>query len=208
MVIDRRICFLVFTIAFASQGGATAGIIQVGDLNIIDQAGNPSDGLRYLEMTYSDGLTEATALANAQATYSNSRLATPSEFDDLFAAAGISYDGATTASGGFDVGGSPVISSGANYDGAALAGALGYTYSSGTNIWTDPDRSASSATTRDFLQLLTTEAAVYQYASSPPNSVIGWLIVSEVPEPSTLAALGGLLGMGLIGRWWRRRKAA
>ena len=28
-----------------------------------------------------------------------------------------------------------------------------------------------------------------------------------VPEPTTLAALSGLLGMGLIGRWWRRRKA-
>jgi len=30
---------------------------------------------------------------------------------------------------------------------------------------------------------------------------------NPVPEPSTLAALAGLLGMGLIGRWWRRRKA-
>jgi len=26
-----------------------------------------------------------------------------------------------------------------------------------------------------------------------------------VPEPSMLAALSGLLGMGVIGRWWRRR---
>jgi len=29
---------------------------------------------------------------------------------------------------------------------------------------------------------------------------------TAVPEPSTLAALSGLLGMGLVGRWWRRRK--
>jgi len=29
--------------------------------------------------------------------------------------------------------------------------------------------------------------------------------IAAVPEPSTLAALGGLLGMGLIGRWWRRQ---
>lgn len=33
-------------------------------------------------------------------------------------------------------------------------------------------------------------------------------VLTAVPEPSTLAALGGLLGMGVIGRWWRRRKAA
>jgi len=32
-------------------------------------------------------------------------------------------------------------------------------------------------------------------------------LMAAVPEPSTLAALGGLLGMGLIGRSWRRRKA-
>jgi len=31
---------------------------------------------------------------------------------------------------------------------------------------------------------------------------------TAIPEPTTFAALSGLLGMGLIGRWWRRRKAA
>jgi hypothetical protein len=30
--------------------------------------------------------------------------------------------------------------------------------------------------------------------------------LGAVPEPSTLVALTGLLGMGLIGHWWRRRK--
>lgn len=30
---------------------------------------------------------------------------------------------------------------------------------------------------------------------------------TAIPEPSTLAALGGLLAMGLLGRWWRRRSS-
>ena len=29
---------------------------------------------------------------------------------------------------------------------------------------------------------------------------------NPIPEPSTLATLGGLLGMGLIAGWWRRRR--
>jgi hypothetical protein len=39
-----------------------------------------------------------------------------------------------------------------------------------------------------------------------------YLLVSEspgsgvIPEPSTVATLGGLLGMGLIGCWWKRRR--
>jgi len=32
--------------------------------------------------------------------------------------------------------------------------------------------------------------------------------LNAVPEPSNLAALGGLLGMALIGRWWRRRRGS
>ncbi|MFC1596317.1 hypothetical protein ACFL5Q_00025 [Planctomycetota bacterium] len=39
------------------------------------------------------------------------------------------------------------------------------------------------------------------------NSGAG-IFISQVPEPTTPAALSGLLGMGLIGRWWRRRRAA
>jgi hypothetical protein len=69
---------------FAYLPLAHAALVEVGDLNIINDAGNPSDGLRYLDMTYSDGLTQAAALTNAQATYANARLATASEFDDLF----------------------------------------------------------------------------------------------------------------------------
>lgn len=36
-----------------------------------------------------------------------------------------------------------------------------------------------------------------------------WAEGSEaIPEPSTVVTLTGLLGMGLIGRWWRRKRAA
>tara|TARA_R110002096_G_scaffold381363_1_gene575213 strand:- start:2114 stop:2611 length:498 start_codon:yes stop_codon:yes gene_type:complete len=80
---------------------AIASIDEVGDLNIINDMANPSDGLRYLDRSFSDGLSLAHALINAQGSYANARLATPSEWDDLFAAAGITYDGAVTASDAF-----------------------------------------------------------------------------------------------------------
>ena len=203
------ICCVAAVVALGSQGVAAAAIVELGDLNIIDDPGNPSDGLRYLEMTYSDGLTQAAALANAQATYSNARLAAPSEFDDLFAAAGIGYSGATTASDGFEVGASVAISYDSD-DIAALASALGYTYADRTYMYTDPDGDHATDSTRDGVELWSTAAYVAQYGSGPPNDYRGWLLVSDapVPEPSTLAALSGLLVMGLIGRWWRRKKAA
>ena len=47
---------------------ANATIIEWDDLNIISDAGNASDGLRYLDMSYGRGLTHAAALANAQGT--------------------------------------------------------------------------------------------------------------------------------------------
>ena len=76
----NRIGFLALALAFAWHGASSAALVEVGDLNIIDDPGNPSDGLRYLDMTYSDGLTLADALANAQATYPNARAATPAAF--------------------------------------------------------------------------------------------------------------------------------
>lgn len=38
------------------------------------------------------------------------------------------------------------------------------------------------------------------------NGQIVLQIGAAIPEPSTLAALGGLIGMGLVGGWWRRRR--
>ncbi|MFC1596318.1 PEP-CTERM sorting domain-containing protein [Planctomycetota bacterium] len=36
--------------------------------------------------------------------------------------------------------------------------------------------------------------------------IVERLVINAVPEPSTLAALAGLLGMGMIGYGWRRRR--
>jgi len=198
---------LVLAFAFASHGVATGGIIEVGDLNIIDHAGNPSDGLRYLEMTYSAGLTQAAALASAQAAYPDARLATASEWDDLFLAAGIAYDGALTAADGFALGGSPTISSAGNYDGGALRDTLGVAATGWT--WTDPDGSNQDFSIRDLLQLTDTFALIHQNKALPPSPEIGWMIVSEataVPEPSSLTLLTCLGVAGLIGRGWRRKR--
>ena len=71
---------LALILCLLVQGMTTAAIVESGDLNIIDDPGNPSHGLRYLDMTYSDGKTLADALAAAQAVYPNARKATPSEW--------------------------------------------------------------------------------------------------------------------------------
>lgn len=189
--------------------GAQATIIEFGRANIIDDVGNPSHGLRYLDMSFSHYETEANALANAQVFYPNARLATPSEFDDLFAAAGITYNGAETASDGFSAGATTTITSGANYDGGALALALGHTRDGATMIWTDPDNGA----TRDFMVLWPGGAQIYDSTASPEHSLIGWLIVSEpaaaqasvgIPDSGSTLALGILSLLGLLGA--RRRR--
>ena len=188
---------------------ALGAIVQIGELNVIDDPGNASDGLRYLDMTFSDGLGLAGALANAQASYPDARVATPAEFDDLFAAAGINYNGTTTASGGFAVGAGITISNLSNYDGGALRAALRTTDNFGlsTSIWTVPDLSSDSASTRDYLILTRSSAGVRNFATSPPNPSIGWLLVSEaapVPEPAAFsiaaAAVALLFGFGRLRR--------
>ena len=187
---------------------AQAAVVEVGDLNIINDAGNASDGLRYLDMTYSDGLTLAGALTNAQATYANVRVATASEFDDLFAAAGIGYDGAVTASGAFDAGATTTISTYSNYDNGDLSYKLGDT-DGGYNsyIWTDPDGlgSFNNGSTRDYMQLTRSNshgAYVRQSGLDGLFPTIGWLLVSEVPVP----AAGWLFGSALIGLVGIKRK--
>lgn len=187
-----------FTPAFATVG-------EVGGLNIIVDAGNPSDGLRYLDMTYSDGLTLVAALTAATAIYPNARLATPTEFDDLFAAAGITYTGSLTASDGFSVGSSSILSSLAFYDGGTLMNQLGPTDANQTLIWTAPDSNSASTTTRDYIGIFASFAALQQFHLSPPNARFGWLIVSDAaqaPAPATLA----VLAMGLGGIAVMRRK--
>jgi len=218
MSMIARTALLAFALVVSSMPAAHAAVMEVGDLNIIEDAGNPSDGLRFLDMTYGDGLTLAAALAAAQATYANARVATPEENDDLFAAAGITFDDVTlTAKDGYAAGGTVVISSTllGNYDGGALQAMLGPTEDSlpVTNWWTDPDGNLSSASTRDYNQLQGASflfpspvAGIAQSAVEPEGAAFGWLIVSDaapVSAPSTAA----LFALGLAGLAVRRRRA-
>jgi len=182
----------IVAVYVAPMGVSNADVVEQGDLNIIDDPANPSDGLRYLDTTYSNGLTLAAALATAQAAYPDARLATPSEWDDLFAAAGIAYDGAETASDAFMTGALKYLSDGTAC--GALRDALALTSLDATILWSDPDGSASISTTRDYLGLNDFSCFTGPSSLVPPQSSYGWLIVTEIPEPGTLSllALGGL----------------
>jgi len=197
LLLARSIFYLAMAVLVSS---ASATVIEVGDLNIINDSGNPSDGLRFLDMTYSDGLTLADALSAAQATYPNARLATPSEFDDLFAAAGISYTGTLTASDGFLTGSGAIITSFAAYDSGQLSATLGFTYSGHTIIWTDPDGDHAVSSTLDLLYLQADLASLSHSAGSPETTTsVGWLLVSEpVPEAGHTLALGMISLVGLV----------
>jgi len=199
------ILLLAITFTTTSRDDVLATIIEVDDLNIIQMAGNPSDGLRFLDMWFSDGLTENDALTEAKTKYPNARLATPSEHDDLFAGANIKYGGTYTASDAFATGVSAQISTGANYDGGTLAAQLGHTYPAGAAWWSSPDGSGGSDTTRDYTYINVHNAVIENWTETPPHQYFGWLIVSEpavIPEPSTML----LLGIGLMWLTGVRRK--
>jgi hypothetical protein len=209
MIQRSRFCTLfALSLLLGLTHNANATVIEMGDLNIISQFGNASDGLRYLDMSYSDGLTETAALANAQVTYANARLAIATEFDDLFAAAGIGYDqSGEVASDSFLPGSNTILSSGSNYDYGGLSLALGYTYVSYTYLWTVPDGDQDSATTRDYIRLSPNDVFTANSSAIPgASSVLGWLIVSEAPIPTVPAPPAlilfafGLAGLGLAKR--------
>jgi hypothetical protein len=185
------------TLMLLSTSLTHAAVVEVGDLNIIDDSSNPSDGLRYLDLSFSDGLTLADALANAQSTYSNARLATSQEWDDLFAASAIVYSEGT-ASDAFTTGPGFNLSLGANYDGGALNQALGTTGAQFAQFWSDPDGSDANTTTLDFISLGPASASILQSIDIPPSASNGWLLVSDasvVPLPAAV----WLFGSGLIG---------
>lgn len=202
LTLRRSLLTALITLLLSST--VPAGIIESADLNIIDDAGNPSNGLRFLDMSYSNGLTLSAALTNAQLTYSNARLATPSEADDLFNASSLTLNGVDNLSAGWAAGGTVFISTGANFN-TSLRDALGPANSNPIFIWTDPDGSSVLGSTRDVIQLSTTNVSVSQQSITPPNFSVGWLLVSEaaaVPEPSSIM----LLAAGVVGLGYRQRK--
>lgn len=178
MVNSKRLCSFVLILTFVGAGLAPGAIVEVGTLNIINDPGNPSDGLGYLDMSFSDGLTLAAALANAQATHPGARVATPQEWDDLFDGAGISVNPAFPPSAAFLVGARELTSNDPGL--SALIAALGPTGGNNLIIWSDPDAFFDPLTTREDIEITATAANIDQSNDSPPHSDRGWLLVSDV----------------------------
>lgn len=215
----------VLTLA-ANVGVSQGSIVKVDHVLTIDLPG-PFDGLRFLDMSYSDGLSYADALANAVLDFPNARLATPDEFDALFAAAGVTYSNPlVTASSAFETGASNIIASfqtaTTNLVDLLLAT---NTFSSNpsvqvreTVIWTtyggiaghDPSYggnfggNTATSSQRDTLTinaLNTGPAGSAQHANQPPKNYAGWLFVSEpagAVVPEATSVLAWL-GLGMVG---------
>lgn len=211
----RQTLRFIATISLAvglMTGKAPAGVLQVNDLNQIVAPGNHSNGLFFLDMSFSIRLSASDALSNAQRKYADARFATPGEWDDLFAAAGIDYVGGLRASDAFSPGSSVRIASN-DFDAGVLSSTLGYTSggSSGTWIWSAADGDSSVASTRDFILIGSSFADIRQDPRLPPNLGAGWLIVSNsgtaigsVPEPNSFAIFG-IGALAIAGRRARRR---
>jgi hypothetical protein len=191
---------------------ARGDLVESGGLNYINDPGNPSHGLAFLDMSYSVGRTLASALANAQVSFANARLATPQEWDELFDAANINYNGALMASDAFETGAGGIISSG-DSDVSTLISRLGPTFTFGSDrllyVWSDPDGSQSG--TRDVLDLIEFDdgrrfVELLQSDDSPPHPSVGWMIVVAVPETSSAILLAGAASLGAGGCAWRRRR--
>lgn len=209
-------CLAVLVSAIASFGAAQGMIMEVDGLNVINQAGNPSDGLRYFDLSLSVGDDMATALVDAQAVEANARFATPSEWDDLFAASTLTLDDVLSPSDGFDTGATAAISTGANYN-TSLRDILGITDGIDTAfIWTLPDGSTIASTTRDFARLNPGAYVIEQRPETSPIVGVSWLLVSDgapvitpVPEPaSTMVLALGTLGLCAYRIRRRRRQSA
>lgn len=201
----NRISVCLFLLAFSLAHSADAGLIEAGDLNIIDDLSNRSHGLRYLDVSYGVGRSRGDALAHARATYANARFATPDEFDDLFAAAGITYDGSLTASDAFRPGSGAIISSGRNYDRGVLLNILGQTLRNRTLILT---QIPASPDLRNAVDLRLRRARIRRTRSFDANEHYSWLLVSEstalAPEPSSFALFAA--GCLIIAARRRRRE--
>ncbi len=140
-----------------------------------------------------------------QSFYADARLATASEWDDLFEAGDMQYDFNSLfnrefrPSEAFETGPQVTLSSGSNYD-PRVAQVLG-----ANEIWSDPDGNTSSTSTRDFLEFGSGFALMSHTSVNPPFSSASWLIVSEtaaVPEPTCT----GLAFIAMLFGSFRRRR--
>jgi hypothetical protein len=212
MINHLRVGHVVLVILLAGQGLVTAGITQSGDLYTIVDPVNPSDGLRFLEAnyTYSVGLSKVNALIAARAVYPNARVATPSEINDLFDAAVITYDAGWTAGDAFTSGTDTVISSGMNYNSEIYDLWDTYFPPEEVKFWSDPDGSSLSTSTRDVLLLTTTSATIVQSSINHQTLYHGWLLVSEAPTstPAPGALCLALTGVMSAAGFYRRRRLA
>ena len=191
-----------------------------GKLNIIDDVGNPSHGLGFLDMSFSVGKTQADALANARDSFSGARLALSSEWDNLFEAAGFLGSGELRASDAFTLGPDKSVGDLECGEGPCdLSAVLGATRDNAAWFWSAPDGQKDVSTTRDYIEVrgpqLNSGVILRQTNWMPEDGCVcfGWLLVdgagdipaaASVPEPATLALLGlGLVGLGFV----RQRKA-
>ena len=207
------VIILLFSATVIDKAQATI-IDNVGpnnQLNKIEQAGNPSNGLHYLDSSLSSGMTLSEALAVTVDGY-DIRLATQQEWSDLATAGGLILDNGITGPGLGDVvfGGIQsninilTISTLPNYD-VALFDAIGNNYGSSLRLWTD----AANVNTYDLTRFFPGELIVNTnnaFRNNGSKDGVSWLLVgveeSVVPEPHTL--LLALFGLALLPR--RRRR--
>ena len=208
-------CLALLAFVIVPFGAVHGMIIEAGVLNEIDDLANPSHGLRFFDLSVSVGDNETTALADATALFADARFATPSEWDDLFAASTLTLDGGLSASDGFTTGAAGIVSSGGNYD-TSLREILGITDTiDSAFIWTVPDGNTAAGSSRDLTQLNDSAFLLFQASTLPPNAEAGWLLVRPadppvvaIPEPGTTTLMGlGALSL-CVCQIRRKRKQA
>ena len=203
-------------------------IVEVGRVNIIDQPSNPSNGLAYLDSSIGLGksLVDSIDLARDLG-YSDVRLATPEEWDNLFEAAGVEYISGKRPNNAFLEGMHKILYDNFGQTSEILIDTLGSTadfpnWYRGIFLNSDPDglgpdifgQTPEEQGTRDILGIINFSDG-RQYSSighssvipGEPNSIYQtWLLVSPeagisaVPEPSALALLLIALGICLVRR--------
>jgi len=88
----RILIIIIALFLFSFAPSSRAGIIETGIYNVIDQVGNPSNGLSFLDISFSVGLSREVALANARLLDPLARLATLQEHDYLAAEFGVNFN--------------------------------------------------------------------------------------------------------------------